>query len=167
MRNARSISILIILACLCSCVHKAPLSLPGGNPIFPSEFVITQHILWQFRGKDYDFVSYAVRKQGQLNVQFFNDLGGKIFDFSMDEAGKVLVQKKPEHLPERFITNGIGRDLWIFYNLKIPADASGAQKIAIDQTTFEFLKNSDVPHSARISNPSQKSILEVEILSIR
>jgi hypothetical protein len=167
MRNAQRISTLILVACLCSCVHKEPLSLPGGKSIFPSEFVITQHILWKFRGKDYEFVSYAVRKQGQLSVQFFNDLGGKVFDFSADEAGKVLVKKKPEHMPERFITNGIGRDFWIFYNLKMPADASGPQKIAVDQTTFEFLKDSDWPRSATISNPSQKSILKVEILSVR
>src|ERR1051325_6640230 len=57
MRNARIISAAIIAACLCSCVHKTPVSLPNGNPIFPAEFVITQHILWKFRGKDYDFVS--------------------------------------------------------------------------------------------------------------
>jgi len=167
MRNARIISAAIIAACLCSCVHKTPVSLPNGNPIFPAEFVITQHILWKFRGKDYDFVSYSVRKQGQLNVQFFNDLGGKIFDFSVDETGKVLVRKKPEHMPERFITNGLGQDLWIFYNLKSPETASGPQKITIEQTTFEFSKDSDAPHSATISNPSQKSILKIETLSIR
>src|SRR5262249_33580362 len=166
MRNVRFISAAIFIAFFCSCVHQTSFTPAAGTSIFPVEFTISQRILWTFRGKDYDFVSYAVRTQEKLNVQFFNDLGGKIFDFSVDPSGKVFVQKKPEHMPERFITNGIGRDLWIFYNL--PETAPGPQKILIDQTTFEFMKDSgSPPRSGTISNPSQKSILKVEILSIR
>jgi hypothetical protein len=164
MRSLPFITAILMGACFSSCVHKSPGLPVTGSSLFPEEFVISQRVLWTFREKDYDFVAYVVREQQELNVQMFNDLGGKIFEFSIDPSGKIQVKKKPEHMPERFITKEIGRDLWVFYNLKAEP---GPQKIEVDQTVFEFTKDSEPPRSATISNRSQKSILKIEILSIR
>lgn len=125
---------LLALLLLFGCAHKNPAApeVSGGTPVFPPTFRLSQHVLWQFQGKDIDFLCYAVRqKEGTLRVRAFAEMGGSIFDLTIS-PDKTMIHAKQEKMPSSVIKDGIGQDFLLLYSAKRPAyqKDSGFQIIA-------------------------------------
>jgi hypothetical protein len=127
---------LLAIVLLFGCVQKHPaiLDVSGGTPVFPPTFRLSQYVLWQFRGKDIDFLCYAVRqKDGTIRVRAFAEMGGSIFDLSI-RPGKTVIHAKQDKMPNWLLKDGIAPDFLFLYSAKRPGGNQDESFQIIDRT---------------------------------
>ncbi len=153
--------ILLIVSCVSnkfhsvSTVHDSLIEKKYVNLLnnqYPDSFSITQRIILNVAGKQYDFIGQLIMNRGNIfRAVTFGEMGGQFIDL-LATRDRISILSNPTNLPEKPILQGVAEDIkQLFYyhsfsNLRSSDLASNMVKVSInmsDDKQFIYLINSN------------------------
>lgn len=98
---------------------------------YPAQFRLVQRLALRALGKQYDMLGYlVVSSPDSFRAVALGEMGGRIFDLSLDRGAAAIV-KKPERMPPRPLVAGVIEDIRHLFlppeqPLALAEDAEGA-----------------------------------------
>lgn len=114
------------------------------NNQYPDSFSVTQRIILNVAGKQYDFIGQLIMKRGNAyRAVAFGEMGGQFIDL-LTTKDSIIILSNPTDIPKKPIVHGVAEDIkqLFYYN-------------TITDLNFSDLANNTVKISINLSDNGQ------------